>query len=350
MVARGIAGANEAPDAGHLHSGGFLAKLAHTTTDKSRVRVWILRFAALAPVLILFGLLVAHGATSSQCDTCHSDPQFVASTELQPHAGVACEECHAPSGEVDRVVFRYRQLFHMASSVMPQQGRAWAQVPDTTCLKCHEAVIAAPTTANSLRIDHAVCAEGSRCTDCHSYTAHGDSTPWLRAYDMETCLGCHATQASSDCSLCHQGRLPQDRIASGTFAVTHGQQWEKTHGMGDSATCSACHTAASCENCHGVGLPHDAGFMQQHSSLSRSEGARCQTCHEKRFCDDCHGLRMPHTNEFTRGHAAQSKDNRTLCARCHAETDCTTCHETHVHPGGAIGTLDIGNDAGGGVR
>jgi len=49
---------------------------------------------------------------------------------------------------------------------------------------------------------------------------------------------------------------------------------------------------------------------------------------------------MPHPKRFTRTHAKAAGSDSALCRRCHVSTDCTTCHEKHIHPGGAVGSLE----------
>ncbi len=297
-------------------------------------------------VLIGLGalLLLVVGATTYSalalpgCVSCHDDTELVSATAEAPHADVACTSCHVGDAPGDRASFGFRQVFHMTVPLVSGEGRGWESVPDHRCVTCHDDVYD-DVTGEGIRIAHLTCAEGSDCTDCHSATAHGAATTWVRTYDMDTCLDCHVSQNLTDCDLCHEGRRPDDRITTGVFSITHGPSWEQTHGMGDAANCTACHTAAACERCHGAGLPHEADFISEHSEIAQLDNAQCESCHEPRFCDDCHGLEMPHTDAFTRGHAEAAVTNEDLCRRCHADPDCTECHVTHVHPGGAIGTL-----------
>lgn len=313
------------------------------TMRRQRLIVWLI---ALLPVLLVFGFGTYHVVSGPDCASCHSSGEFGAQTAKAAHASVDCASCHVPAGSAERVVFGFRQAFHMTIPLVDGQDRGWDAVPDSRCVACHDTIRTRVVEADGIRIDHQTCAANNRCSDCHSSTAHGTATKWVRASDMESCLSCHAaSEASADCGLCHAGKLPKDRVATGVFKITHGAQWEKTHGMGDAATCAACHTAASCEKCHGAGLPHAAGFVKEHSSIAASPKAKCGTCHEKSFCNDCHGLAMPHPNRFVRGHSAQAQKNEALCGRCHVRSDCMTCHEKHVHPGGAIGAL---SGAGGG--
>jgi hypothetical protein len=289
------------------------------------IRRTILWLVAVVPaVLLVFGVYNA-GALPG-CKGCHDEATFVAGTRNSAHADVDCIACHVGTAPADRVSFGFREAFHMTLPVLRGTGRDWQAVPDSRCLTCHEAIQDTVTTSGGIRIAHASCALDSLCSDCHSTTAHGAATSWVRVYDMETCLACHVSKASTKCDLCHEGRLPSNRVTSGVFAITHGPQWQKTHGMGNATTCTVCHTAANCEKCHGAGLPHGVGFLKEHSGFATSKAARCRSCHEPRFCSDCHGLTMPHTTAFTRGHAADAKKDAALCKRCHADPDCTKCH------------------------
>ncbi len=313
--------------------------MKHVSPATRRAILWVL---AVVPLALVLGSVVYNATALPGCVSCHDEVNFVAGTEASAHTEVTCASCHVGTTVADRLAFGMRESFHMALPLIGGEGRDWSAVPDARCLACHEKVEQQVVSANGLRISHTDCAVESECSDCHSTTAHGDATSWVRVYDMETCLECHVSKASTECNLCHEGRLPANRVKSGVFAITHGPEWEKTHGMGAATTCTACHTAANCEKCHGAGLPHAVGFVKKHAEVATSTTARCQTCHEPAFCSDCHGLEMPHPTTFTRNHAEPAETNANLCKRCHAEPDCSGCHETHVHPGGAIGTLGSG--------
>lgn len=302
-----------------------------------------LRLIILSSVLLVFVGVLLLGAyrtvASPSCASCHKGATFVRATRVSPHSKVACASCHIGKGAVDRLVFGVHQATGVIAPLTGDTGREAAAVPDSRCISCHKSVKrTVVTSTNGLRIAHSTCAVGSSCTDCHSSTAHGEATSWVRTYDMEKCLSCHAAKASTACDLCHDGKRPADRVTTGVFATTHGPQWRTTHGMGKSSTCAVCHTVATCGKCHGPGLPHDELFVNDHSKIARRPDAKCSTCHEKAFCTDCHGVEMPHPKAFVRQHPSQPASVRASCNRCHAPADCSTCHEKHVHPGGATAT------------
>lgn len=291
-------------------------------------------------VVWVVGLLVVGGVAATvvvvkPCGSCHSEGLREA-TARSTHAAIDCRDCHLSAGPAARTAYAIQHPVRAYMPVNRTSDRDAAAVPDSRCMVCHQNVMKRATSSNGIRVQHAYCAQGSACTDCHSTVAHGTATKWVRAYDMDRCIECHAKAANVACNLCHKGRHESDRVKSASFSVTHGPNWKATHGMGDVATCTVCHKPADCEKCHGPGVPHVAEFVKVHADLAKGAKARCSTCHAKSFCNDCHGTEMPHTSKFTRSHAAASRSDSALCERCHAESDCKGCHLKHVHPGGAI--------------
>ena len=204
--------------------------------------------------------------------------------------------------------------------------------------------------AGGLRVKHSVCGTGRTCTDCHSPTAHGQAVSWPRTVTMEMCFDCHVTtEGPTECDSCHTDRRPSDRAQSSTFAVTHGPNYEQTHGMGRMTTCTACHEDSKCAGCHGAGVPHGARFPGKHGGFALDPSAECMSCHREEFCNDCHGTQMPHPDSFMARHPDLVEQfGQESCNRCHAEPDCTECHVKHVHPTSIEqqGTFDIPGSGG----
>lgn len=317
-----------------------------TPYARQKLIIWLL---VILPFVVLLSGITYLAVAQPGCAGCHGrDSDFAVATQSAPHSSVACVDCHVAPSTVDRYDFALREAFHMILPLVDGAGRDWAAVENERCLSCHETINTKVVTLNGIRTDHKSCATDAQCSDCHSSVAHGGVTSWVRGYDMETCLACHVSEASTECDVCHVTRDRDRRVSTGSFAVTHGKEWRKTHGMGNTATCTVCHTAAKCEKCHGAGLPHGKGFIDQHSEVSTSPAAKCTSCHEQRFCSDCHGLQMPHSKGFVRAHARRAEADPKLCRRCHAESDCVQCHVKHIHPGGAIGALGQSSPALGG--
>ncbi len=294
-------------------------------------------------MLVAIAAVGVTAVTMPGCASCHDAGDFAQDTDSQAHGGVPCVICHAPAAAGSRVTFASRVLFGMVLPVTQARGRTLSSIADAQCLSCHEDVMIRVVESKGYRIDHAQCAQGSSCTDCHSRVAHGDSVSWARTPLMEDCLACHQTDdVRNACDTCHMPRTRHERLGVSPWAITHGPSWETVHGMGNLDSCAACHDAEYCVKCHGVRLPHDDDFLRVHSKQAMDAPDSCESCHFQEFCDRCHGVEMPHPVAFTREHSRIVEEGSDeLCGRCHIDADCTGCHEAHVHPGGAIGSLQL---------
>lgn len=309
-------------------------------TPESRARILRLSAWLVGLGVVAFALPVVVCTVSPPgCASCHTARGLIADVTSEAHfvTGVSCVDCHIGSAIEDRIRFGVYQAYGMAVPILDTAESSALAIADSSCRSCHDDIDGTMTVAG-LRIKHDECASGSSCVDCHSDAAHTEGVSWPTVYDMDTCLGCHDAAAAYDaCDTCHVGSLERVRRTTGAWAVTHGSDWQRTHGMGEMTTCRACHAESYCTRCHGPGVPHDERFFGRHGALSLSADARCTECHEQALCDDCHGLEMPHPIEFTRGHAdlVDGTDDAS-CKACHADADCVTCHVKHVHPGGAV--------------
>jgi len=292
------------------------------------------------------GAVLAVGVASTflpGCSECHlRDSDFKAATSATSHGGVDCVACHVQTRDaVSRAKFGAYQVFGMWLPLADASGSDATLVRDRSCLECHEAVNDGVVEARGLRIQHSSCADGRRCTDCHSEVGHGPETTWPRVTSMTDCVSCHKqSKTSVACKTCHTGRVESLVFSESEFAVTHGDKWQDTHGMGRMSTCSVCHAADDCGRCHGSGVPHTADFSKEHPAYSVEVEAKCDSCHRPVFCEGCHGTEMPHPASFAERHSAIVKaEGEEPCLRCHAKPDCDNCHESHVHPGGSVGTV-----------
>lgn len=290
-------------------------------------------------LLAFAALPVFYAAAPVGCASCHDAYDLVHDVTSAAHegTGATCVSCHVGEGTLARLRFGYYQAYAMTIPVLSTQGSRVSTVPDTACTTCHDA-LAPITESGGLRIKHSTCTEGATCSACHSNVAHPDELRWPTTYNMDVCLRCHQTrQVSANCELCHTGSLTREKPTTGPWTITHGPNWESTHGMGNMSTCSSCHPAGYCTRCHGAGIPHDEKFFSAHGSFAQETGATCESCHATTFCSDCHVIEMPHPLKFVQEHSKiVQEEGEESCKRCHAEQDCEECHVTHVHPGGAI--------------
>ncbi|MCE5204300.1 MAG: hypothetical protein ABFC80_06995 [Coriobacteriales bacterium] len=300
---------------------------------------------ALAIVIaILLVVTLVGGSSSRACSSCHSMQPYADALSSSKHSGVACYDCHLTAGVWSWPSFKTTEMARMYPGEITGRGLTGpvARLGRARCLACHENVLDGPLTAHGLRIDHATCATTDSCDDCHSASAHGSVSRWPRQPVMADCTACHsASGAPTECSTCHDERSKTVRVAKGPWQITHGPEWEKTHGMGDLRSCGVCHPKDYCARCHGIALPHPLDFPKTHGRLAQEQPASCDACHDRALlCDPCHGIPMPHPATFRADHstiATSRGDER--CMKCHYESDCRACHEAHTHPGSTDGTL-----------
>lgn len=279
----------------------------------------------------------SYASASEDCASCHSDIHEQA--QEWSHAEITCAECHVSTEPFSKTRFGATVLFGMRLHLIDPTGSPSVAVPKYRCTSCHEDLTG--VLGNTIKIDHNACAPNQNCVTCHSQAAHLSEAASI-SMDMFECLNCHnGVNQTAECDTCHAGRVPQDRLKSGTFAVTHNTNWLNTHGMGSMKACSACHADNDCGKCHGVGVPHGYNFQLSHGEFGASASAQCQTCHTENFCNDCHGTEMPHPVGFKEVHAQTvTEQGKEDCMTCHAQSDCDTCHTMHIHPGGAVGAGD----------
>lgn len=286
--------------------------------------------------VLAIALVGVVGSLPAVCSTCHSGPK--AALAESSHASVDCYACHLSGG-----VWGLPQ--HKANEVLvmyPRRiiGASRAQLSQTSrgaCLRCHRSILETVISSGGLRMKHLSCAEGSSCDGCHATVAHGAESGRLSSATMDDCVACHTeVNVSIACDTCHEGDT-EPRPRPGAWQVTHGANWQKTHGMGDADSCAVCHGTTFCAKCHSVALPHPESFGDLHGRSAVDSPDACQQCHDRAdFCDPCHGMMMPHPVGFVRVHSEEAESmTDARCARCHRMDDCVKCHENHVHPGGA---------------
>lgn len=301
----------------------------------ARLVRWSAWLAVIGLLLVVFPVGY-FTAAPGECVQCHEMTSGQQASGTLAHEAVDCTTCHAGSTLTERTRFAFYQTFGMQVTLVSVRDSVISSVPDTTCIGCHDG-LGAITESRGLRILHDTCGEGSRCVSCHSPVAHPDAVRWPTTYAMERCLDCHgAREAARSCETCHAGRITQLIPATGTFPVTHGPNWESTHGMGEMSTCSTCHADDFCGKCHGLGVPHSPRFVSLHGPVAKSPTSKCLSCHKTPMCESCHVYEMPHPLSFTESHSEiVATDGEEQCRYCHDPRDCVTCHDMHVHPGGA---------------
>ncbi|RJQ51956.1 MAG: hypothetical protein C4521_11230 [Actinobacteria bacterium] len=303
---------------------------------------------ALITLLVLLLAIVASeiaAYTPSFCARCHR--LDYAYWKTSTHARSTCSDCHAArgglswvSGPIDRTSMVLAALFGAYDPPIT------SFVENQNCLSCHGGIKDAIVTRFGIRMRHAdVIVAGLRCTDCHNTVAHGKATAHPRSAFMDTCTPCHdGKKAPSKCETCHTSaidRSPTARLAP--WAITHGVNWTKTHGMGNLGTCVTCHPSDACDRCHGMSLPHESNWPRLHGKAALDNGKKvratdkarsCVGCHSRAYCDGCHQIKMPHPAGFLPMHKKEhERVGAGVCLNCHIKNECDECHVRHVHPG-----------------
>ena len=305
---------------------------------------------AIALLVVAFlALLTAAGSLPAACGSCHAMRPYVSSWRSSPHSSVSCYSCHLPSGAWSWPAFKAREMLAMypAGSLGATLTGPGTRAARPACLACHASVLDATIEGRGLRVAHASCAASTACDTCHTDTAHGTRTRWIRRPDMDSCVDCHLRRgATIACDACHAMRTQARRLKTTAWRATHDTGWATTHGRGEITLCRTCHSTGFCVGCHGIALPHPSDFARVHGGYSQVESARCAECHDRTaFCDGCHGVPMPHADGYLKSHNVTTKgvaDPR--CLLCHDRKACTACHKAHTHPKttrGSMGSFDL---------
>lgn len=308
--------------------------------------VWFAIVAAFGLAALVFALASAGAVSPVYCGTCHGSQR--AQLKATDHSTLTCDSCHTSPGAFGLLDNRIAVAGMVPAKLIPGVAGPRMPVANEACQRCHGDLSRQVVVRNGLRMSHReVTGEDWACTECHAGLAHKRSAaaPGGR-YTMGMCLKCHSSNANNPdgCSVCHEGRADEARLADSTpWRVTHGAQWQSTHGMGELTTCKACHPVDYCSRCHGMTVPHPADFAARHGKAivdDPSKRADCVVCHKGSACDDCHGIEMPHPRGFLQRHSSVvERSGRESCQRCHDELSCQRCHERHIHPGIPEGRL-----------
>lgn len=310
---------------------------------RKRVGDWIW-YGAISVLLLLvvIGALSSAAAVNPRfCAACHA--QTTAKLAASPHASLDCDACHRSQGTLGLMENRLwvaGMVVQAPIEALTPGSAGAARVDSKRCKECHVRQLGATFERNGVRMNHAApVRENWSCQRCHRDVGHPEQAKSVAVYSMGTCLQCHnsGTATLSACKICHVDDLsPSAKRFTGTsWKVTHGPNWQKTHGMGDLPTCKACHAPDYCVGCHKMEIPHPAGFMTSHGEVVLTKGSQdCEGCHAKSACEGCHGMPMPHPSGFAVNHKLTvEKDGKKPCERCHAKSSCDGCHERHIHPG-----------------
>ncbi|HEY3318402.1 MAG TPA: hypothetical protein VGK50_08275 [Coriobacteriia bacterium] len=304
-------------------------------------RIWLLALSVLAICVILAALVVTASVSPSFCAACHS--KEASALASSPHKSVTCDQCHTGASTFGLIESRLGTIDMIVRQVTPGPKHVAAEIDSQRCLMCHLKTLRKTVVKRGIRMSHRTpLDQGWTCDQCHAGAAHGAVGASRMRYTMDTCMQCHSSNAKdvTGCRTCHtdaQNGIAADKSIRTPWRVTHGQNWQQTHGMGDLRTCRECHPDNYCAQCHNMNVPHPDGYRSTHGPevLSRDTGPKdCLVCHKTGSCDNCHGIEMPHPQGFLQRHKAtvQTQGSK-VCERCHDPKSCESCHTRHTHPG-----------------
>lgn len=307
------------------------------------------------------GALVAAGWVLMMAG-CAAGPENPAEAGGDPHATLACAECH-DGGLADRSL---------------------AAVPPSTCTGsgCHAENVPGESMVGSVRFTHAD--HGSTetlsvgCAGCHTHET-GDEP--LQA-GPETCGLCHREELSGeeaeDCRLCHESPTHSGVTSQGVAIPHEGLPWieggclrchyEVTHPVHEVPLerCTSCHTGVDelAETAVGENLhPRHNGIActschesdnHRIESMSSAVDLQCATCHLEEHdvevraagltsasCNQCHGDTHQAPQELLLGVAFEDAQpsphfsQGLTCGSCHLEPDGTAAENRPAGTGDA---------------
>lgn len=302
---------------------------------------WYTGIAVLSVLIIASSAVVVAASRPETCQRCHSD--VAESVSHSAHSSVPCESCHSGPTALGVLEGRLAVVNMVVATAIPSALPPQGNVPSQRCVSCHEGQLSEPVVVGGLKMDHTAPLEaGWECRSCHAARIHLRTVAG-GSYTMDMCLGCHTANPVNlaTCEICHvESPGSSQRRADSPWAITHGPNWQSTHGMGDQATCTGCHADSFCSRCHGANVPHPAKYLSTHGKdvLSREDGSEaCSRCHREGSCLQCHGTPMPHPDGFLAGHSKEIEKRgdefKETCLRCHKQESCDNCHQRHQHPG-----------------
>lgn len=292
---------------------------------------------ASAIALVYLASLGALSRADVVCTSCHAMRPYADATAATPHRLAGCVRCHSAAGAFGMLVDGLALQRRVQNAVLSRPVGSDAWTGDASCRSCHADVRKRMVVGDDdISVRHLDFYDVN-CLECHAGTGHKLPKREYAAALMEDCTGCHRVSYLNDeaCETCHASDwYAESSLTKTTWRVTHGPQWEDTHGMGDLTRCSMCHPQTYCVDCHGTVIPHAGDWPSRHGrGLGDSARSSCEKCHASSWCLDCHGIEMPHASWFLRDHsqiAEQSGDE--LCLRCHDSAGCDACHALAEHP------------------
>ncbi len=152
--------------------------MVSTNLDKFKNNRWFFISLILITLIVVYaGTGFAMGVTDEPefCGTCHVMYEPVRTHDQSVHAGLSCNECHAPKPLVEKLAFKtyagtkdiYKNLFAEIDDVIHASDLTKGII-NTNCIECH--------TMTIINVEADMDAK-QYCTDCHQQVPHFPKNP-----------------------------------------------------------------------------------------------------------------------------------------------------------------------------
>lgn len=238
-------------------------------------------------ILAWVGVWLVAGLTTSSndvCTSCHTNTSHTAAGKSDPHAKVACVDCHEGGGAFARIsvnVLSRMEHVTLAQTDSKAASDFGKPVASDACLACHGKQLQGTYYDARLhvKVSHAEpLAAGAECVDCHALKS---GVVGATTVGMSSCLRCHGDgkRAKAGCEVCHDGD-PSLAIRPTIEATAMAAVQVANPG------CGGCHTDMTrCNACHGISMPHTVAFEQSGHARAAAEAiwsnnlGMCRKCH-----------------------------------------------------------------------
>ena len=332
---------------------------------KKLKRLKIITLSVIGLIILALSVNIGVHATSTStfCASCHMMSPQAYTWKASAHNAVECKDCHIAPGfnnMVNAKVDGLWELYYTITDSYTAPIRMPSQIPDESCLKCHNLDTRETTPSGDIIIDHQLHAdEEVSCVTCHAGVGHAkisdrrvtyrsdydrwnfqvaemfmQDTTYIRP-QMDRCMDCHELKrAPLTCETCHESAMyPQSHHEKDFIDHLHGKM-----AIEDFISCESCHSYLSYNKIDQ--LKPKTHYMEYLNGDAIERRLTVQAyAKTNTSCVDCHSER-PESHElrnYAVSHGEWATGNEESCLTCHntknvsgepvvTEVTCASCH------------------------